>query len=49
LIAIAQRRGDWNGEILTLRNSDLDTLTLLLAMKREFLSQWLREWKITLS
>jgi transcriptional regulator with XRE-family HTH domain len=49
LIAIAQRRGDWNGEILTLRNSDLDTLTLLLAMKRDFLTQWLKEWKITLS
>jgi transcriptional regulator with XRE-family HTH domain len=49
LIAIAQRRGDWNGEILTLRASDLDTLTLLLAMKRELLSQWLKQWKITLS
>jgi len=46
LIAIAQRRGDWNGEILTLRSADLDTLTLLLEMKHTQLSQWLSEREI---
>ena len=48
LIAISQRRGDWNGEILTLRNTDLDNLTLLLEMNQSQLSQWLSEWQITL-
>ena len=49
LIAIAQRRGDWNGEILTLRSSDLDTLTLLLEMNQSQLSQWLNQWQIAFS
>jgi transcriptional regulator with XRE-family HTH domain len=49
LIAIAQRRGDWNGEILTLRNTDLDTLTLLLEMRKNDLQSWLRKWQITLN
>ena len=31
--AICARRRDWNGEVLTLRSGDLDTLTLLLEMK----------------
>jgi transcriptional regulator with XRE-family HTH domain len=48
LAAIAQRRGDWNGEILTLRATDLDTLTLLMEMGRSQLFNWLSEWKITL-
>ena len=30
--AICTRRRDWNGEVLTIRSSDLDTLTLLLEM-----------------
>ncbi len=30
--AICARRRDWNGEVLTLRSGDLDTLTLLLEM-----------------
>jgi transcriptional regulator with XRE-family HTH domain len=49
LIAIAQRRGDWNGEILTLRSNDLDTLTLLLEMHQSDLQSWLRKWQITLN
>jgi transcriptional regulator with XRE-family HTH domain len=32
LTAICARRRDWNGEVLTLRSSDFDTLTLILAM-----------------
>lgn len=46
LIAIAQRRGDWNGEILTLRNTDLDTLTLILEMSQSQLTGWLSDQKI---
>lgn len=30
--AICARRRDWNGEVLTIRSNDLDTLTLLLEM-----------------
>jgi hypothetical protein len=30
--AICARRRDWNGEVLTIRSSDLDTLTLVLEM-----------------
>lgn len=48
LIAISQRRGDWNGEILTLRGSDIDTLTLLLEMSQGELLRWLSHWQITL-
>jgi transcriptional regulator with XRE-family HTH domain len=48
LSAIAQRRGDWNGEILTLRATDLDTLTLLMEMAQGQLLIWLAEWKITI-
>ena len=46
LVAIAQRRGDWNGEILTLRSTDLDTLTLLLEMTHSQLLQWLSQRQI---
>jgi len=49
LIALAQRRGDWNGEILTLRSSDIDTLTLLLEMNQDQLTRWLSQLKITLN
>jgi len=30
--AICARRRDWNGEVLTIRSNDLDTLTLLMEM-----------------
>ena len=46
LVAIAQRRGDWNGEILSLRSTDLDTLTLILEMSQSQLTQWLKEENI---
>ena len=46
LVAIAQRRGDWNGEILSLRNTDLDTLTLILEMSQSQLTDWLRQENI---
>ncbi len=46
LVAIAQRRGDWNGEILSLRSTDLDTLTLILEMSQSQLTDWLRQENI---
>ena len=49
LLAIAQRRCDWNGEILSLRSTDLDTLTLLLEMNTGDLQNWLKRWKLTLN
>jgi transcriptional regulator with XRE-family HTH domain len=39
--AIAARRGDWNGEVLTLRASDFDTLTLIFQMTLSELQAWL--------
>lgn len=47
LVAIAQRRGDWNGEILSLRSTDLDTLTLILEMSQSRLTEWLKEENIS--
>ena len=47
LVAIAQRRGDWNGEIISLRSTDLDTLTLILEMSQTRLTEWLKEEKIS--
>jgi transcriptional regulator with XRE-family HTH domain len=41
--AIAARRGDWNGEVLTLRASDFDTLTLVFEITLPELKQWLTQ------
>jgi len=41
LNAVAVRRRDWNGEVLSLRKSDLDTLTLLIGRAGDDL---LRNW-----
>ena len=41
LNAVAIRRRDWNGEVLSLRKSDLDTLTLLIGRAGDDL---LRNW-----
>jgi len=41
LNAVAVRRRDWNGEVLSLRNSDLDTLTLLIGSTGDEL---MRSW-----
>jgi transcriptional regulator with XRE-family HTH domain len=46
LVAIAARRGDWNGEILSLRGTDLDTLTLILEMSQSQLTNWLMQENI---
>jgi hypothetical protein len=33
---------------LTLRGSDLDTITLLLEMNQQDLKDWLAQWRLTL-
>ena len=46
--AIAARRGDWNGEVLTLRASDFDTLTLIFEMTLAELQAWLTQNQLAL-
>ena len=46
--AIAARRSDWNGEVMTLRASDFDTLTLLFALSLPELKAWLTEKRLAL-
>jgi len=46
--AIAARRSDWNGEVLTLRASDFDTLTLLFTLTLPELKSWLAESRLAL-
>ena len=46
--AIAARRSDWNGEVLTLRASDYDTLTLVFAITLPELKAWLTEKRLAL-
>lgn len=44
LRAISTRRSDWNGEVLSLRKSDFDTLTLLIGKPGyELLQKWIAE------
>ena len=40
---ISSRRGDWNGEILSLRSSDLSTLALMHFTSEEKFLSWLGE------
>jgi transcriptional regulator with XRE-family HTH domain len=47
--AIAARRSDWNGEVLTLRASDFDTLTLLFTLTLPELKAWLAEKRLALN
>lgn len=42
LQSIARDRGDWNGEILTIRNSDLKILALMTRMSESLLLKLLR-------
>lgn len=46
--AIALRRNDWNGEVLTLRASDFDTLTLVFELTLCELQDWLYAEKLAL-
>lgn len=44
LKAISTRRSDWNGEVLSLRKIDFDTLTLLIGKPgHELLQKWIAE------
>jgi hypothetical protein len=38
---IVEERQDWNGEIITLRESDLATISLLLGVEKTEIIQWL--------
>ena len=44
--AICARRRDWNGEILTLRSGDLDTLTLVLSTPRAAVQELLERFQL---
>jgi len=44
--AICERRRDWNGEILTLRSGDLDTLTLVLSAPRVAVQELLERFQL---
>jgi transcriptional regulator with XRE-family HTH domain len=46
--SIAARRSDWNGEVLTLRASDFDTLTLFFTLTLPELKAWLTEKRLAL-
>ena len=46
--AICARRRDWNGEILTLRSTDLDTLTLVLSAPREKVQELLDRFQLVI-
>ncbi len=46
--AISARRCDWNGEVLTLRASDFDTLTLVFEMTLAELNEWLTKERLVL-
>jgi hypothetical protein len=46
--AICARRRDWNGEILTLRSGDLDTLTLVLSAPRVAVQELLERFQLVI-
>ena len=45
---ILAKRGDWNGEILTLRTSDLEILALINESDKKMVSQYLRSQRYLL-
>jgi transcriptional regulator with XRE-family HTH domain len=48
LRSICEYRQDWNGEVITLRESDLATISLLINLERGAVLDWLTESKILL-
>ena len=48
LKALAMRRRDWNGEVLTIRKSDFEQLSLLLNASEDDLFQRLTDCKVLL-
>ena len=49
LAAIATRRCDWNGEIMSLRDGDLSTLSLMTFMNEEAFLIWLKEKRLVVT
>jgi transcriptional regulator with XRE-family HTH domain len=47
--AICAKRRDWNGEVLTLRSGDLDTLTLVLALPRAAVQELLERFQLVIT
>lgn len=44
--SIAHRRGDWNAEVMSLRQSDLSTLSLMTMNSEEEMVEWLEQKKL---
>ncbi len=42
---IAKNRGDWNGEVLSIRNADLLNLSFAIGISQAELLKWLRDQK----
>jgi len=49
LIWIANRRCDWNGEVLSIREGDRATLALMTLMSEEQLREWLAQNKLLIT
>jgi transcriptional regulator with XRE-family HTH domain len=47
--AICAKRRDWNGEVLTLRSSDLDTLTLVMEMTTQEVNELLKSSQLLIN
>ncbi|MEY2769026.1 MAG: hypothetical protein RL359_662 [Actinomycetota bacterium] len=47
--AICAKRRDWNGEVLTLRSRDLDTLTLILGMTTLEVQEFLKHSRLLIN
>jgi transcriptional regulator with XRE-family HTH domain len=45
---IVEERQDWNGEVITLRESDFGVLQILLAKKKNELIDWLQQGSVLL-
>lgn len=41
--SLLHARQDWNGEVISIRNSDLDTIGILIDMEKAQLLKWLEE------
>jgi transcriptional regulator with XRE-family HTH domain len=47
--SIVESRGDWNGEVLSLRSSDCTVLALILNIEITALMQWLDDQRVLLT
>jgi transcriptional regulator with XRE-family HTH domain len=47
--AICAKRRDWNGEVLTLRSGDLDTLTLVMEMTAQEVQELLKRFQLLIN